>query len=79
MSKLFDISKEWAIIKKETLERKPTSPISEHQIEIRENLLKAQVLLAKIEQTKDKNTQIYIVNEYKAIKDRYFFLVSSEN
>lgn len=79
MNKLLYISKEWEIIKKETLERKPSSPISEHQTEIRENLLKAQVLLAKFEQTKDKNTQISIVNEYKAVKDRYFFLVSSEN
>ena len=79
MKKLLNIAEEWTIIKRETLERKPTSSIEQHSIEIREQLLKAQILLSKLENTKDEREQISLINAYQTVKDRYFFLVSSQN
>ena len=79
MKKLLNIAEEWTIIKRETLERKTTFPIEQHSIEIREQLLKAQILLSKLENTKDEREQISLSNAYESVKDRYFFLVSSQN
>ena len=79
MKKLLNIAEEWAIIKKETLEKKPTSPIEQHSIEIREQLLKAQSILSKLENTEDEMDQIFLINAYQTVKDRYFFLLSSQN
>ena len=79
MKKLLNIAEEWAIIKRETLERKPTLPIEQHSIEIREQLLKAQSILSALENTEDEIEQIFLTNAYQVVKDRYFFLVSSRN
>ena len=63
----FNLEKEWAIVKSETFKRPP-----QYSNPNREILLKLQVLLGKIEYSKNAQIRFHLMTEYISLKDMYF-------
>ena len=67
----FNISKEWAFIFEESINKAPKLPLSEPLIQTRELLLKAQVILEKYEHEKNINKKENLKIEYNFTKNLY--------
>lgn len=71
MIREFNIEKEWNFIKTETILKAPQNVISEVWTSNRELLLKAQVLLDKVEMEIDNEIRTNLINQYLLIIDIY--------
>jgi hypothetical protein len=71
MIKKFDLQQEWNFITDETIKKAPKNILSAPWVANRELLLKAQFLLAKIENEQVEMLQLTWINQYFLITDTY--------
>ncbi len=72
MIRIFDIEKEWEIVRYETITKAPKHPLSEPLVNTRGLLIEAQVLLARISFEKTEKVKAQLINDYFFVMDMYF-------